>query len=134
MKIKEIALYLGLILVGTTISFAVLHKDRLQEFLRPAYVEGNYQEYFLANAVKPESEVLLYGASWCKYCEKARLYFQVNQIHYVELDIEKNPEAKEQYQKLKGEIIPVILIGNRRIDGYKPDQYKEAMQRTRVSP
>jgi len=62
--------------------------------------------------------VIMYSTSWCGYCKKARQHFQRNKIPYQEYDIEKSKKAAQDYKKLNGRGVPVILIGKRRMNGF----------------
>ncbi|MBU2873597.1 glutaredoxin domain-containing protein [Marinobacter salexigens] len=63
-------------------------------------------------------KVIMYSASWCGFCKKARQYFEKNDIDYVEYDIEKNKSAKRAYDKLNATGVPVILVGKERMNGF----------------
>lgn len=62
--------------------------------------------------------VVMYSTSWCGYCKKAARHFRNNKIPYTEYDIEKSEAAARQYRKLKGRGVPIILIGERRMNGF----------------
>ena len=62
--------------------------------------------------------VKMYATDWCPYCRQAREYFARNRIPYVELDIEKSEAAKAEYKSIGGRGIPVILVGNERMNGF----------------
>jgi glutaredoxin len=62
--------------------------------------------------------VIMYSTSWCGYCKKAAKHFKKNKIRYTEFDIERSAKAAREYKKLKGRGVPVILIGNRRMNGF----------------
>ena len=47
--------------------------------------------------------VIMYSTTWCKYCKKARAYFDKNKIAYVEYDIEKNKKAERQKRLIQEE-------------------------------
>lgn len=59
--------------------------------------------------------VVMYGASWCGYCKKMRIYFDKNDIQYTELDAEGDAQAS--FSILNGSGFPLIYIGYRRING-----------------
>jgi len=69
-------------------------------------------------------KVIMYGASWCGYCAKARRYFKSNNIKFTEYDIEKNRKAKARYDKLGARGIPVIFVGKKRMNGFSVDSFK----------
>ncbi|WP_019528700.1 glutaredoxin domain-containing protein [Dasania marina] len=62
--------------------------------------------------------VKMYSAVWCGYCKKAKQYFIAQGIPFIELDIDKNPQAKREYKALGAKGVPVILVGNKRMNGF----------------
>jgi glutaredoxin len=60
----------------------------------------------------------MYSTSWCGYCKKARKPFERNNIPYQEHDIEKSKKAAQEYKRLNGRGVPVILVGKRRMNGF----------------
>ena len=67
---------------------------------------------------KTAAKVVMYATSWCPYCRKARTYFRENRIAYTEYDIEKDRSAKRRYDAMGGRGVPVILVGDKRLDGF----------------
>ncbi len=63
--------------------------------------------------------VIMYSTSWCGYCKKARAHFKRNNIRFQEYDIEKSAKAAKAYKELNGRGVPVILIGDRRMNGFR---------------
>ena len=78
------------------------------------------------SAQHPEG-VVLYATSWCGYCKKTREFFKQHNIAYVEYDIETSSEGKEQYDRLHGSGIPLIIIRGDVMRGYDPNALKEAL-------
>lgn len=70
------------------------------------------------------NRVVMYGASWCGYCRQARNYFQQHGIRYVEYDIEKNERARRAYDSIGGNGVPVILVGNKRMNGFSVESFE----------
>ena len=62
--------------------------------------------------------VVMYGTAWCGYCKKARSYFVANNILYEEYDVEKSEKGKRDYKKLGAKGVPVILVGEKRLNGF----------------
>lgn len=67
---------------------------------------------------KRSKEVIMYSTSWCGYCKKAALHFRKNNIPFTEHDIEKSEQAAREYKKLNGRGVPIILIGDQRMNGF----------------
>ncbi|GAA6153258.1 glutaredoxin family protein [Pseudoteredinibacter isoporae] len=73
---------------------------------------------------KRVEKVVMYSASWCGYCKKARKYFASNSIPFVEYDIETNKRAKREHEKMGATGVPVILYGNKRMNGFSVEGFK----------
>lgn len=69
--------------------------------------------------------IVMYAASWCGYCRKARAYFTKNNIRFKEYDIEKDSTAKRKYEKLGGSGVPLIVMGNRKMQGFNEAKFKQ---------
>ena len=110
-KIKTVAVYALILAAGLGSGYVLSLAPAL---FKSNYTEGNYAAYF-PNA---QAKVVLYGTDWCGYCAKTRAYFKENKIEFVDLDIEKSPDAKKAHEALGGGGVPVVLIGNRKIQGF----------------
>lgn len=63
-------------------------------------------------------KVVMFSASWCGVCKKAKAYFQRNGIPFTEYDIEMGRKGRSLYRKLGATGVPVILVGKRRMNGF----------------
>lgn len=68
-----------------------------------------------------DNTVIMYATDWCPYCKKARSFFSENNIHYVELDVEKSNDAKADYDTFGAGGYPLIFVGFNRFDGFGPE-------------
>jgi glutaredoxin len=73
-------------------------------------------------------EVVMYSTSSCGYCKKAREYFNKNNIPYTDYNIQKNARAKSEYVKMGARGVPVILVGNKRLNGFSVKGFKNIYQ------
>ncbi|MCW8982835.1 MAG: hypothetical protein OQK13_02220 [Gammaproteobacteria bacterium] len=62
--------------------------------------------------------VVMYSTEWCGYCKKARKYFNKNSIRFADYDIEKDPVAAKEHKDMGATGVPVILVGNERMNGF----------------
>ena len=76
-------------------------------------------------ASKPN--VIMLGACWCTYCYQAKKYFQKNNIHYCEYDMEHTEEGKRLYQAKGGGAVPILLIGEYKLSGFSEQQVETAL-------
>lgn len=121
-KIRAVALYTWILAAGLGSGYGL---SLLPGLFKSSYTEGNYAAYF-PNA---QSKVVLYGTAWCGYCAKTRDYFKAHQIDFIDLDIEKSPEARKAHAELGGGGVPVVLIGNRKIQGYNAGALEAALKK-----
>jgi len=70
------------------------------------------------------NKVIMYTTSWCGYCKKARDYFNSNNIAFDEYDVETTTKGKRDYEKLGGDGVPIILMGNKRMNGFSVEKFQ----------
>lgn len=126
-NLKTICSYLLIIAAGIAIGTIA---PRVPQWLKGDYTEGNYAAYF----PNPATKVVMYGTSTCPYCAKARAYLNERGIAYADYDVQKSPSAKEAFGNLDGKGVPLILIGDRRIDGFNPSVYDDALKHAGIAP
>ena len=82
-----------------------------------SYESVSYESFTPAQSATSQ-RVIMYSAAWCGYCKQARQYFRRSGISFVEYDIEKNQNARRAYDAIGGNGVPVILVGNKRLNGF----------------
>ncbi len=89
-----------------------------QRFYQPQTIE--------VSAVKHDN-VILYATDWCGYCEKTRQFLDENHIQYIEYNIEKSAEARQQHAALNAKGVPVLDIKGTIIYGYDMKNTKDVL-------
>ena len=69
----------------------------------------------------------------CGYCRKARAYLNARGQTFQEIDVEQDAEGRAEFRRLGGKGVPVILVGEQRMDGYGEGRL-EAMLKTAGCP
>jgi len=126
-SLKTVVSYLLIIAAGIAIGTMA---PRVPQWFKGDYTEGNYAAYF----PNPATKVVMYGTSTCPFCAKAREYLDARGIAYADYDVQKSPAAKEAFSQLDGKGVPLILIGNRRIDGFNAPVYDDALKNAGIAP
>ncbi len=85
-------------------------------------VINNYINPLPDYSVAHGGKVILYATVSCGYCKKARKLMKDNNIAYFEYDINTSKEGREQYNKLGGRGVPVLLINGEVVKGYNPSR------------
>lgn len=58
-------------------------------------------------------DIIMYTTDWCPVCRKAKSLFAAAGVPFIEKDIEKSPEARQEYEAKSGETavkVPLIDI------------------------
>ena len=69
-------------------------------------------------------KVVMYSAVWCGVCKKARRYFQQEGISFKEYDIETSRKGRQDFAKLNGRGVPIILVGKQQMSGFSADRFQ----------
>jgi glutaredoxin-like YruB-family protein len=73
-------------------------------------------------------KIKIYTTPFCVYCQKAKDFFQKNNVNYEEIDVTKDDDALNQMVKKSGQMgVPVIEIGNQIIVGFDQNKIKSLL-------
>jgi glutaredoxin len=67
--------------------------------------------------------VVMYSASWCGICTRARRFFEAEGIPFRDLDVEKNQSARREWKRMNARGVPVILVGGKRMSGFSEKRF-----------
>ena len=87
-------------------------------YARPWLHERRLEHSIVADANAAQPEVILYATSWCPYCAQTRDFFRSHSIRYTEYDIERDSAAYKDYRKVRGNGVPVVVVGDEVIHGF----------------
>lgn len=64
-------------------------------------------------------KVTIFTTPTCHYCHMAKEFFKEHNVKYIEKDVTKDTEAREQMIEKSGQLgVPVIQIGDEIIVGF----------------
>ena len=78
--------------------------------------------------IKDAPDVLMLGAAWCPACKAATRFFVKNNINYCEYDMEKNAIGAKLFQEVNGRGVPILFIGEHRIQGFNAATVTRALR------
>ncbi len=64
--------------------------------------------------------IVMYTTSSCGACKAAKSYLAQRGLRYEELDVEHSPSARQEFERLGGRGVPLILVGSKRLEGFSP--------------
>lgn len=62
--------------------------------------------------------IVIYTTERCGYCRQAKAFLNANHVPFKEFDVENSPRGRADYRKLSGRGVPIILVGEQRMNGY----------------
>ncbi len=62
--------------------------------------------------------ITLYSTRRCPHCRQLKTWLQQRGLRFQEFDIESNRRAFKAFQRLGARSVPVLLVGEQRIDGF----------------
>ena len=76
---------------------------------------------------KAGNEVVMYATTTCPYCAKVRDVLATEGVKYTEYQIDKSEAANAEFIAKGGIGVPLLYIGERRIDGFREPVIREAL-------
>lgn len=74
------------------------------------------------------SAVVLYTTARCPYCARLRADLRASGVAYTEHDVERSLQGQLGMWALRGRGVPVTVVGDRVIYGYRADQLALALK------
>ncbi|MCX7589757.1 MAG: glutaredoxin domain-containing protein [bacterium] len=74
------------------------------------------------------NKVKIYTTPFCVYCQKAKEFFQKNNIFYEEIDVTQNDNALNEMIRKSGQMgVPVIEIEDNIVVGFDQNKIKQIL-------
>lgn len=127
MKIKHVAIVVLALLLGLGAGYLFRHPPWSGSG-KATVSEGNFEHLYAAS----KSPVILYSLSTCPFCKETRDLLNSEGISFVEKSVDKSPQAKAEAEALGVKVVPVLLVGKYRIDGYDKAKILELMAREKI--
>ncbi len=101
---------------------------KVQTYSGPAVVTPNKSATAGTTVATSQGKITIYSASWCGYCKRAKAYLNSRGISYSDLDVETSEEGKTAYRKLGAHGVPVIFVGEQRMDGFNQASLEDMLK------
>ncbi|WP_413447868.1 glutaredoxin family protein [Duganella sp. Dugasp56] len=124
-NIKSALLYVLIVACGIGVGRLAM---QVPKWLTPAYVEGNFANYFPDATTK----VVVYGTQTCPFCMQTRAYLKDHHIAFADIDITQPGKGMADYDSFHVHSVPLILIGNRRIIGFDKPVIEAALSNAQL--
>jgi len=84
----------------------------------PPQVQEKTTSAVIDTTVNTSKSVVMYIEPDCNECAQARAFFKQNNIQLLEMDITSSKGAASAFTRVGGSKVPLIMIGNTKIEGY----------------
>lgn len=81
-----------------------------------------------ADQQQSSKNIVMLSASWCGVCKQARAWMTANAIPFTEHDVEKSETGKTEFRRLGGTGVPIILVGDSRMNGFSAERLKSMLK------
>src|SRR5688572_7686413 len=118
------------LLLGVFVAVAIAGVAKVYiwpDVMRTALFSDQSRESGVASM--PVVKVVMYSTTWCTVCQQARNYLVQHRIPFTEVDVEKSEAGREEFQRLGGRSVPIILVGNQRMDGFGANRFELLLKR-----
>jgi glutaredoxin len=95
----------------------------------PEQISTDIQEFIAARAIAQRPPIALYTTNHCVYCRQAKAYLDNRGLIYHEYHIDTEAHSRAAFQALGGLGVPLITVGNARLNGFKPELLEHVLQR-----
>ena len=72
--------------------------------------------------------VTLYGTRQCGHCRRAKAFLARHRVPFAEFDITASRRAARAFELAGGRSVPLIVIGDRSVAGFDPEQLARALR------
>lgn len=73
--------------------------------------------------------ITLYTTRNCPHCRRAKHYLEQRGLRFQEFDVQTNVRAQKAFARLGARGVPVIVVGDTRIDGFDRRRLDAALAR-----
>ncbi len=80
-----------------------------------------------------QPRITLYSTAGCAHCRQLKQWLQQRRIRFVEMDVQRNARAFKDFQHHDGRGVPLLLVGERKIQGFNPKQLPAQLRKAGVS-
>jgi len=71
----------------------------------------------------PTKRIILYSSANCPHCRRAKVFLHREGIAFREMDVSKSPRARKELERLGTRGVPVLLVGDARLDGFDEGRF-----------
>jgi hypothetical protein len=110
---------------GEAVTNVIVMKETPEEAAPSDTAQSNTEEPADNQAVDADREVYIYIDPESQNCREAIAFFDQNKIPYTKIDVTASEEGQQRFRNVKGTEVPLIFIGERRMDGWNETEARK---------
>ena len=120
---------LPLLLIPAFFAIGLYLGPKLSSSYRAAFPPAQYATGdHAALYARAGNQVVMYATTTCPYCTKVCDLLAAEGVRYTEYQIDKSEAANAEFIAKGGIGVPLLYIGERRIDGFREPAIREALK------
>ncbi len=106
----------------------------------PMTAKSRWAKDTVESGTPQNKSVVLYSASWCGYCKKAKAWLNENQVKYAIRDVDRDKGAADELAQkvrqkgLRAPGIPIVDWQGELVVGFRPERYVELHHSRKPTP
>ena len=76
--------------------------------------------------------ITLYSSSACHHCRQLKQWLQQHRVRFQEMDVQRNARALKDFQRQGGRAVPLLMVGERKIQGFDPKRLPAQLRKAGV--
>jgi glutaredoxin len=76
--------------------------------------------------------IIVYTTDRCPRCRDAKAFLTRHRLGFREANISRDRRAQKEFERLGARGVPVILVGERRLNGFDPKRLAQLLGKTGV--
>lgn len=85
-----------------------------------------------AKGIDTSKKVEIFVTEECKHCQALEIFLNRYEISYTRYDIENSRHGARMYEKLGGDGVPFVKVGDATFQGFFPGKLMRELRRTRI--
>lgn len=129
--IKNIVILIAIIVAATASGWGIVKAYHWTTDEQVPILERGDFSQILSLTDKP---IAIFTTSTCPYCAMLREYLTENQLPVTEYVVDQNYQAAEIFSQLDAQSVPVLLVGDTRINGFDKQSIQQTLRAKNFLP
>lgn len=80
-----------------------------------------------------QPHITLYSTAGCSHCRQLKQWLKQHQLGFLEMDVQRNARALKHFQRHGGRGVPLLLVGEHKIQGFHARRLPAQLRKAGIS-